>query len=853
MEQKSFHYDAFISYRHTQPDQFIAENLHKQLEAFRLPKNILKKRQEDIKNGVPLTDSTSKIKINRVFRDQEELPLVTNLEDPIVEALKNSEWLIVICSPRLKESVWCKKEIQTFIEMHGRDRVLAVLAEGEPADSFPEELLKREREINLYNGTSQTVVEEVEPLAADFRGANNKEHLAAMKSEIMRLLAPMFGLNYDELKQRHREQKMRKMISGVASAAILSLTIAIISIMTAVRINNQKNQIAEQSVQILAQADEIKAKSEEIQAQAEEISIQNDTLKVKQAVNLAEDSLRALDNDSRETAVRLAYESLTTSNGISMPETPEGYYALLKSLNPYNANSSYLPVSEINTNGIVQKILASPNRSKVVIYDQSDTLTVWDSKKEEILYSIPCPVSYFSENEFVFYDEDTALYKGEGGIYKLNIRRGTSEMFIEDSGLFNFFESLNVSAEDDLLYRADSRGIECFTYSDGQSKWTLTLPDEFKTRGKIRYYGNDTIGIFASHAKDGVSHERVFIIENGNITFDYQLVGDEEGCTIYLDENSIYVLTEDLHLSTGVQGGVDSILHCFDRKSKEVKWERSDKSIMGDKLTEIMDKEILSLVEVGKHGLIEIDAATGELLFSDFYDDTILFAGGTDTRVTIITSSPLIMHLQNQVTFGLKTNIQCNLERINIIESYSNGLMMSEQNSNRIVLYSMMSGRDLEPTDEKPESVEVEKYKSNEAVAHAEEIGLDYPAMILAITYDDNREYMCVTYNDYRGKIFKVSDLSEICSFQLPSAYKPLEEYLGTDNAGNSYWASSAFGVFFNSDYQIMGQIDYLRAINKEDNCIYLGSDSESAWYKAPIYSKDDLLRIAKERYGYTD
>ena len=38
-------YDAFISYRHTELDQFVAVNLHKELEAFKLPKAIRKQLQ----------------------------------------------------------------------------------------------------------------------------------------------------------------------------------------------------------------------------------------------------------------------------------------------------------------------------------------------------------------------------------------------------------------------------------------------------------------------------------------------------------------------------------------------------------------------------------------------------------------------------------------------------------------------------------------------------------------------------------------------------------------------------------------------------------------------------------------
>jgi len=170
MEERKFRYDAFISYRHTELDKFVAANLIKQLEAYKLPKSVAKK----------LTGK--KTKIERVFRDREELPLTNNLEEPIVEALQNTEWLIVICSPRLPESMWCKKEIETFISLRGREHVLAVLIEGEPAESFPEELLYKTVEVKTADGAIELIKEPVEPLAADFRGKNGKDKKGVAKA-----------------------------------------------------------------------------------------------------------------------------------------------------------------------------------------------------------------------------------------------------------------------------------------------------------------------------------------------------------------------------------------------------------------------------------------------------------------------------------------------------------------------------------------------------------------------------------------------------------------------------------------------------------------------------------------------
>ena len=76
----TYKYDAFISYRHVEKDSFVAEQLHKALEEYKLGRKFKDK------------------KIKRIFRDKDELPISSNLNDPITDALNNSEFLIIICS-----------------------------------------------------------------------------------------------------------------------------------------------------------------------------------------------------------------------------------------------------------------------------------------------------------------------------------------------------------------------------------------------------------------------------------------------------------------------------------------------------------------------------------------------------------------------------------------------------------------------------------------------------------------------------------------------------------------------------------------------------------------------------------
>ncbi|MBR2668672.1 MAG: toll/interleukin-1 receptor domain-containing protein [Solobacterium sp.] len=198
------HYDAFISYRHTPRDTAVAKEIQQELERFRLPEAIRK--------------STGIQKIERIFRDQEELEITSDLSGKISDALNASDYLIVICSPAYKESKWCLQELETFIRDKGTDKVFCVLSEGEPPEIFPEILRHRERTITDESGQTTVIREEVEPLACDYRG-NFKE---ARKTELPRLVSGIVGCRYDDLILRQEKYRQRRMFTIFAGIFLLS-------------------------------------------------------------------------------------------------------------------------------------------------------------------------------------------------------------------------------------------------------------------------------------------------------------------------------------------------------------------------------------------------------------------------------------------------------------------------------------------------------------------------------------------------------------------------------------------------------------------------------------------------------
>ena len=116
-------YIAFISYRHMKLDTAVAKRLHRLLEHYRVPSRFRK-------NGAK--------RLGKVFRDEDELPISSDLNADIYTALDRSDFLIVICTPETPKSMWVRREIEYFQEHHDGSHILAVLAYGTPEESFPE-------------------------------------------------------------------------------------------------------------------------------------------------------------------------------------------------------------------------------------------------------------------------------------------------------------------------------------------------------------------------------------------------------------------------------------------------------------------------------------------------------------------------------------------------------------------------------------------------------------------------------------------------------------------------------------------------------------------------------------------
>ena len=373
-------YDAFISYRHTPLDMEIAKKLHRGLETFSIPAAVQKK--------------TGKKKIRRVFRDQEELPIGSNLTEEINAALENTEYLIVVCSPDTPESEWVRKEIETFIELHDRSHILAILIDGEPEDSFPPLILKDD------DGNP------VEPLAADIRSKDKKERNKKFKTELLRLVAPVIGCTFDDLRQRHRERQVRKAIAYVSASALL--------------IGGAGTAFGIYNASIAREMEEMNQQQRSLTSENTRLALdymnENRDRQINQSRFYASKAMNLLSDGYRKQAALVACEGLPSA-GDNRPYVAEAEYALSSALHAYDDGRSRAFYKNLEHDLPVSAYWKSENGSRLISLDHGNNIHIWDTATWEEILCIPPEVN---DN---YLDKVQLAEADENNVYAMTYRR----------------------------------------------------------------------------------------------------------------------------------------------------------------------------------------------------------------------------------------------------------------------------------------------------------------------------------------------------------------------------------------------------------------------------------------------
>ncbi len=203
-------YWAFISY--SSKDRKWGRWLHNRLENYPIPKEF---QGTKIFDGSVLGEN-----LRPIFRDRDELSGASNLGDAILEALRESRFLIVLCSPNSANSEWVDQEIKDFIAISGEKNILALILSGEPNASSPASGFDDSLEC-----FPPSLRYPVEPLAGDLRKEGDGKERGFLK-----ILAGISQLDFDVLYRRHERAQRSRLIAWGAAAAIIIAALAGLSI-----------------------------------------------------------------------------------------------------------------------------------------------------------------------------------------------------------------------------------------------------------------------------------------------------------------------------------------------------------------------------------------------------------------------------------------------------------------------------------------------------------------------------------------------------------------------------------------------------------------------------------------------
>ena len=793
MEKKEFKYDAFISYRHCDLDKFVATNLHRILETYELPK--------EVKEKLNIKDKAFK----RVFRDQEELPLTSNLEDPIIEALENSKYLIVICSPRLSASLWCKKEIETFKKLRGRKNIFCVLVEGEPSESFPKEILYDYKNITLENGKTKKEKYMVEPLAADVRGSSKKEVLKKLKEEKLRLIAPMYNLDYDDLRQRHKIWKQKQMIHtgfGIAGAAILFL---IYSLFMIIKINMQQNVLAEYH-----------------------------------AKSLVDQANTYILKDDRYNAIKYSYQALTDFYGIKMPYTPEAEYMLTESLGIYDAGLSYKAIKDIKVDGVVTYIKTSQNNKYAAIYDESNKLTVFDTETLNKINSYD--VSNYNEFKFNFVNDDNIAYIDTDGNIVIADYINNDSIKIDKND--NSYVSVSVSNEGKYIVYTDSHKLYIHDFESG------TLVGELKTSQSIKnniYFSKDDkyVYYFTEDKDYDVTKDDYITIHTVKLKDAKEInkatikVGYINGA-INID-NTLYILCNN---TIGTK--YNTVLVSFNYIDGVVNYTKTYDNIWGNALNRsypdgnhltIVSYDKVNVVNASNGDIVDIFNASSEIIKLYSYVDRELYL----TFMQDGSVNYLNMETKNSVEYIGR--YEFNLNSYADVALSPNGYLIIPTNENRVILYEMKTNPDVSKEDITLDYVKDDSIKSSEYDKVKDEYNIKNRSLVKRIFYSEDNKILFVNYTNKDIAIYDVDSKKLINTLSNVGA---VNHYFGKDGLGRTYIGDISNSYILDGNYNLVGHIKGLAKV--ESDKVIITSDKK--YYSIKIYTLDELISEAKNYLG---
>ncbi|MEE0266978.1 MAG: TIR domain-containing protein [Bacteroidales bacterium] len=384
-------YFAFISYSHK--DKKVAKKLQNFIQGYKIPAKLEKR-----------TDLPKRI--GRVFRDEDEL-VGDELTPQIEEALRQSRYLIVVCSPNSAKSEFVNEEIEYFKSLGGETKILPYIIAGkattdeDPDCCYAPALRENQKKHQIVGGDAQ----------------ENGAEAASVK-----LIAGMLRLEFNTLYDRFRKAEKRKrkiVITAITAFALLMAGItawilflyggldkamndlnkayeelksekAKVEIEKA-KVVSEKKAKDEAYEELFATKDTLAIKNLALQSTNRELNLKNLSLQESKSIILAENAMNRIQKGDYLGARRSALEA------ISLSYSPEAERALRQS---WESNSGTLE----GHSDFVYSVCWSPDGKYLASCSDDETIKIWDAKSGKELKTL----------EGHYYDVNSVCWSPDG-------------------------------------------------------------------------------------------------------------------------------------------------------------------------------------------------------------------------------------------------------------------------------------------------------------------------------------------------------------------------------------------------------------------------------------------------------
>lgn len=351
IENKKYH--AFISYK--REDEKWAKWVQKQLECYKIPQQV---RQQN----TGLSQS-----LRPVFRDATHLDGSTLLSS-ITDALENSKYLIVICSPQARKSVWVDREVNFFIRNGKEKFIIPLVVDGEPHSQNPD---------------LECLPESIRVLTSERELLCIRLSETGREGTIVRIVSRITNISFAELWQRYRREQKRK---TYLKMAILSVTL-VIAVCLAIVFHHQKQEIEAQNWELMKSQSIITATLAERMAESGDCFTAS-----MMAMNALPRDLDKPDRPYTPQAERALRTALCTRGGMFNGHMLETNVAIFnkkadvvitgsndKTIKIWNAYNGVCKKTLYGHENSIINVELNSNESMLMSHDNDGTIKIWDT------------------------------------------------------------------------------------------------------------------------------------------------------------------------------------------------------------------------------------------------------------------------------------------------------------------------------------------------------------------------------------------------------------------------------------------------------------------------------------------